>query len=363
MGRLFRPAGQYRTGSDIPSPGIEAPDMPEGLPVSVSVSAAPVHVLASDARVRLDAGRLCVEYKDKESVAIPIEQVSALHVHGWVQVTSATVAALASIGSPVVWRSPNGYPIAVSQPLSPANVEARRAQYMAAADRRQSLEISRRLVSAKIRNMRGLLRRRLGAKAAPTLRKLDFSARTASRAKRLESLLGIEGQAAAIYFSKFPALINYRGPGDDFEGRTRRPPSDIGNAALSYLYMVLMGECTCALSGAGLDVREGFLHQPRAGRPALALDFMEPYRPLIVDACVSALLNRGQLRPGPDDPARLGDGGKRLLLREYEKRLAGEISGVFGEGRSSWRAGLHASARDLAASLVLGKPFYPTERP
>jgi len=354
--------GLFPKRAAVPAPELDAPDYPEGVPDTPALSAAPVHVLSGDARVRLNSGRLRVEYPDRDAVEVPVEQVSALHIHGWVHVTSATIAAMAAMGAPVLWRSPNGYPLAVSQSLSPAGTDIRRAQYKAAADPRTCLQFARPLVSAKIRNMRGLLRRRLPGQERPALAKLQSAAIKAEHARSAERLLGIEGNATALYFEKWPQLIRYRGQPGDFTGRSRRPPGDLANAALSYLYMVLLGECTCALTGAGLDVREGFLHRPRAGRPALALDFMEPFRPLIVDACVSAMLNRGQMTADEVNPGRLSDDNRRTLLQDYEARLASEIAGVFGDGRTSLRNGLHAQARDLARCLRSGAAFQPAER-
>jgi CRISPR/Cas system-associated endonuclease Cas1 len=129
-----------------------------------------------------------------------------------------------------------------------------------------------------------------------------------------------------------------------------------------------MGECACALTAAGLDTRLGFLHATRAARPALALDFMEPFRPLIVDACATTALNRGQLQSAPTGTEEiLETPNKQVLLQVYEERLATEARdatapGVAQDNRKSWRDRLHENARMLAKALERGLAFHPLVR-
>ena len=343
-----------------PAPEILDPEPIESLPLSVSPDAAPVHVLQSDVLVRVNEGRLRIEPKLGDPIERPLEHVSAVHLHGWMGITSPAVAALTSIGSPVVWRSPSGYPLAISQVLSPSGLEARRAQYRIAADAGERLGIARMFVGAKIRNMRGLLRRRVGKEIRSDLAKLDQALKRARNAKSLATLLGVEGAATAHYFGLFARMLTYRAPNNAFNGRTRRPPADVGNAALSYLYTVLLGDCVCALSAAGLDPREGFLHQPRPGRPALGLDFMEPFRPIIVDASVTTALNRGELSQEAGDDL-LTETKKRSLLAVYEARMSTRVNLNTGVP-ATWRDHLDRQARLFASALARGVSYEPLIR-
>ena len=148
--------------------------------------------------------------------------------------------------------------------------------------------------------------------------------------------------------------------------RTRRPPQDEVNALLSYAYAVLAGECLGACAASGLDPRQGFLHRPRAGRPALALDLMEPFRPLIADQAVLAGLNNGQLKAEhfrtEGYAVLLTDHGRRLAIELLERRLLGSVT---LEGRSeatTWREAIGLSARGLVDALRNGTAFAPVER-
>lgn len=162
-------------------------------------------------------------------------------------------------------------------------------------------------------------------------------------------------------------MISARAGDLTLETRTRRPPQDEVNALLSYAYSVLAGECLAACAAAGLDPRQGFLHRPRAGRPALALDLMEPFRPVIADQAILSGLNHGQIKPAhfriEGHAVLLTEDGRKLALELLERRFTGAVN---IEGRSeavSWRQAIGLSARALANALKSAKPFEPTERP
>lgn len=333
---------------------------------ALSPVAAPVHVRSGSALVRVDNGVLVVEREGEPRFERPIELVSAVHIHGWATITSPCVAELVSQGTPVIWRGATGYPIGCASPMNEAGLEVRRAQY-AAVGTPASLAIARALVVAKILNMRGLVRRRA---ALPGRQCLDVLARHAERARSaptIDTLLGTEGAATALYFAAWPEMISARAGDLTLPGRTRRPPQDEVNALLSYAYAVLAGECLSACSAAALDPRQGFLHRPRAGRPALALDLMEPFRPLVADQAVLVGLNNGQMKPEhfsiQDHAVLLSEDGRRLALELLERRLLGTVT---LEGRSepvTWREAVGLSARALADALRHGTPFAPVERP
>jgi CRISP-associated protein Cas1 len=347
-----------------PPPAMDEP-LEEDSGHVISPVAAPVHVRSGSALVRIDNGVLLVEREGEPTFERPIELVSAVHIHGWATITSPCVAQLVGQGTPVIWRGATGYPIGCASPMHQAGLEARRGQY-AAVDLPQGLAIARTLVSAKITNMRGLVRRRAALPGRDCLAVLAFHARRAQLAETLDTLLGIEGAATAQYFGAWPEMISARAGDLTLETRTRRPPQDEVNALLSYAYAVLAGECLSACAAAGLDPRQGFLHRPRAGRPALALDLMEPFRPLIADQAILSGLNNGQLKSEhfriEGHAVLLTDDGRKLALELLEKRFSGSVT---LEGRAeavSWRQAIGLSARALADALKIGKPFLAVER-
>jgi CRISPR-associated endonuclease Cas1 len=316
--------------------------------------------------VRIDNGVLVVERPEQDPFERPMELVSALHIHGWATITSPCVGQLVAQGTAVVWRGVTGYPIASALPMHQAGLEARRAQY-AEGGSQMALEIARALVAAKIVNMRGLLRRRAALPGRDCLDALQQFARRARFASTIDTLMGLEGAATARYFAAWPEMISARAGDLSMDKRTRRPPRDEVNAALSYAYAVLAGECLCALAGTGLDARQGFLHKPRAGRPSLAVDFMEPLRSLIADQAVLAGLNHGQFQPehfaAADHSARLTETGRRLMLGLIEQRLSRTVTLADRSAAVSWREAIGLSAQALARALRDRGGFAPLERP
>jgi CRISPR-associated endonuclease Cas1 len=361
---LFR--GNRADGRELPwpPPALEEPAEEEA-ERTLSPVAAPLHLKSGSALVRVQNGVIVVEREGEAAFERPIELVSAVHIHGWATITSPCVAQLLAQGAPVVWRSPTGYPIGASAPLHRSGLEARRAQY-AAVGSAQGLAIARALVRAKVVNMRGLVRRRAALPGRACLGDLEQHARRAGTAPSLDTLLGVEGAATALYFSVWPEMISARAGELTLAGRTRRPPQDEVNALLSFAYAVLTGECLAACAAAGLDPRQGFLHRPRAGRPALALDLMEPFRPVIAEQAILTGLNHGQVKPehfrANGHSVLLDEEGRKLALELIEQRFSQSIS-LEGRGEPlSWRQAIGLSARRLADALKSGEPFEPMER-
>lgn len=332
----------------------------------MSPTAAPVHIMAGTALVRVKQSTLVVERSDCPLFERPIELVSALHVHGWASVTSPAVAALTAQCTPVVWRGVNGYPLAIASPMHSAGVHARRRQYDAVG-KPDGLSIAAALVAAKIVNMKGVARRKASLRGREKLNVLSGHAKAASKARSIGQLLGVEGAATAAYFSMWPDLISDRAGDIEWTGRERRPPRDIINVLLSYSYALLAGECLCAVAAAGLDPRVGFLHQPRAGRAALALDLMEPFRPLIADQAVLAGVNTGQIKPELFEDTEAGlhftDDGKRIAIDLVEKRFASTLTLPQRAEPLTFREAIGLQARSLANSLRDAAPFTAMERP
>ncbi len=312
----------------------------------------PVHIVAEGAELRIEDGLLQVDAA-AESRSLRLDEISLVALHGSVSITTPCLTTLAQAGVTVLFHSQNGYYRAQVSDLSANHSSVRRAHYLAAADPKAVLEIARELVQAKILNAHHLMRRRFGASAG-VVRQLAREAKNARRARSLESLRSVESAAAASYWGAWPELLRAEGDLFVFDGRSRRPPRDAVNALLSYLYAVACGSCAAAALGAGLDPRIGFLHAERPGRPALALDMVEPLRPAVIDTAVITAINKGQFGPDdfemqPDGSVRLSDAGRRLALVVLERRLSTifDYDGV----ELTWRAAISRHAQLLSARL------------
>ncbi|QOJ33455.1 MAG: CRISPR-associated endonuclease Cas1 [Nitrospira sp.] len=327
--------------------------------------ALPLHVQTPGAKVGKDGE--CLKVKDHEEVIgeARLVETSQVVLYGAVQVSTQVVQELCKRNIPLVYCSSGGWFYGMTTGLLHKHVELRRRQYAVAADRERCLGLARRFVQAKIANCRTLLRRNHRAAPDMVLQELKNDQVHAGTVESLESLLGVEGTAARRYFSEFAGMLKEAEPGArfDFDGRNRRPPRDPVNAMLSLLYSMLAREWTVTLQSVGLDPYLGFYHQPRYGRPALALDMMEEFRPLIADSAVLTAINNGEIRQS-DWFERMGSvtltpEGRRRLIETYERRMGQEITHpVFGY-QISYRRVLEVQARLLGRYLLGEIPELP----
>jgi CRISPR-associated protein Cas1 len=240
----------------------------------------------------------------------------------------------------------------------------RREQYRRSDDQAATLAITRNIVAAKIANCRGVLLRgkrdtadsnrglQLEGAAAKMARQLE-DARTASSPERL---LGTEGEAAATYFAAFPHLVNVEDEAFRFVGRNRRPPLDPVNALLSFLYSMLAHDARSACEAAGLDAAVGFLHRDRPGRPGLALDLIEEFRPILADRLALSLINRRQVAASgfqrtEGGAVTMDDKTRKIVLTAYQKKKQDTILHPFLEEKTSLGLMVHLQARLLARHL------------
>lgn len=326
----------------------------------------PLVVQANQAKIAKKGEELQVFVKDELQQSVRIREVSQVVVMGNVYITTPCLRALMEKQIPVSWHSFGGWFSGHTIGTGHKNVELRTEQYRHSFDDDCCLQIARALVRDKILNCRTLLRRnwRDGRAPAELLSAMKRDAKLAEKAKSLESLLGVEGAAAARYFKHFRAMLKTDGNGFefDFKSRNRRPPLDPVNALLSLTYAVLTRQFTTTLSAVGLDPYRGFYHQPRYGRPALALDVMEPFRPLLADSTVITVLNNGEV--GSADfihragAVALTSKGRKVLFGAIERRMSQEISHpVFGY-KASYRRTLELQSR-LLGRYLLGEIDYP----
>ena len=289
--------------------------------------------------------------------------VSQVCLFGNVQVTSAALRELTTTGVPVCHFSYGGWFYGMTSGMAHKNVELRIAQFAAAADPGRALDFARRFVVGKIKNSRTLLRRHRKDGSPGPLRHLAELGQKAETARSAESLLGFEGMAAKAYFAGFADLLK----GDhafNIEGRNRRPPRDPTNALLSFVYAVLVKEVTIAVHAVGFDPMLGFFHRPRYGRPSLALDLAEEFRPLIADSVVLMLINNGEVTPESfirrAGGVALTDAGRRAVLAGIERRFDTLVTHPIFRYRISYRRVLEVQARLMARALLGEIPEYPS---
>ena len=342
-----------------------APPRPVAIPRD---EALPLYVQARGAKVTKKGETLEVFVDDELIQTVRLIDVSQLALMGQIYVTSPALQELMSREIPVSWHSFGGWFTGHTVGTGHKNVEIRAAQYRASFDPTICLRIAQGLVIAKIQNQKTLLRRNWKQGTAPEELLDGFQAdiHRAQRATDLGELLGAEGQAAARYFGTFSAMLRLPKDGEtapfDFQTRNRRPPTDPINALLSYAYSLLVRAWSVAITAVGFDCYRGFYHQPRYGRPALSLDMMEPFRPLIADSCVIQAVNNGELRP--TDFVRAGGGvaltddGRKRFIGTFERRLTQEVTHpVFGY-KLSYRRLLELQGRLLARHLLGELPEY-----
>ncbi len=357
-------------------------------------AALPVHVQKPGARVRKDGEALVID-TGEETIRVPLIDVSELVLYGPASITTPALHALMRRQIPVTWASTGGWTLGHTVSTGHRNVLVRTAQYRASFDERRRLAIARGIVAAKIRNCRTMLRRNwkapargeseapapadaaeplspAGTQAAGKAMRDEILTRLARLADRAEqaadpaALLGLEGEAAALYFRHFEAMISpsrARLPAFRFDKRTRRPPADPVNALLSFAYTLLARTWLVALSAVGLDPYRGFYHAERYGRPALALDLMEPFRPVLADGIVLRLINGREITAGDfvrrGEAVAMTEAARKRFIQAYERRLAQEVAHPLFGYRISLRRLIAVQARLFARHLEGELPRYP----
>lgn len=327
--------------------------------------AQPLYVQAPGARVGKDGDRLSVRERDGTTAHVRLIDVSQLALLGNVTVTSSAISALMDRGIPISHFTFGGWFKGLTRALGNRNAELRLHQYAAAIDPPTALRYARGLVERKVRNSRTLLRRNHAEPPKPALDELARVVRRVSSVDSLESLLGLEGLAAKAYFSAFPGMLK---SGDarstfDFTTRNRRPPTDPLNALLSLAYSILTKDWTITLLAVGLDPFIGLFHRPRFGRPSLALDLMEEFRPLIADSVVLQLVNNGEVESRHfvtrGNAVNLTADGRKKFFQAYERRMNHEITHPLFGYRISYRRLMEVQARLFGRALTGEIESYP----
>ncbi|MDR3707405.1 MAG: type I-C CRISPR-associated endonuclease Cas1c [Capsulimonadaceae bacterium] len=325
-----------------------------------------LYVLTPDAYVRLDHDTLRVEAGGEKLMHVPAQHLGAVYLFGNAMMSAGAMQRCAEEGRAVVFFDYAGrFKARVVGPLC-GNVLLRQAQHEARNDPAAALKIASAIVAGKCQNAhRSLLR---GARDTKDMERAERLRTAAGKMatfieglperKSIDEARGVEGQCAALYFDVFGDLIN--APTDEFafKTRSRRPPRDRMNAMLSFFYALLSADCTAACEGVGLDPQFGYLHEIRPGRPALALDLMEEFRPILSERLAVTLVNRKQIKPEHFDVRDdLGGGvllnadGRKIVLSAYQKRKQEEVSHAFLGTKIQLGLAPHVQARILARHL------------
>jgi CRISPR-associated protein Cas1 len=288
---------------------------------------------------------------------IPLASVDSLSLLGSVQISTQAMKVLADHGIPIALLSAAGRLVGMMDPLDSVSAVVRRKQVLGFESPEKCLELARALITAKVANQRKLLVRNYPELPADVSEAMAVQVNQAAKADSLESLRGHEGQAAAIYFDHFAGMLKgTAGAEFDVNGRKRRPPPDPVNSCLSMAYSMLTHECVAALRVARLEPSIGAFHVSRPGRPALALDLMEPFRPLIADSIAIATFNRGELAEGHFLRTSAGctftDAGRKAFFEAYARRMDTEVTHPAFGYKLSYRRMLALHARMIAAWCV-----------
>jgi CRISPR-associated protein Cas1 len=324
-----------------------------------------LYVMTPNAYVHLENETLRVEVEGEKKLQVPLHHLGSVVCFGDVMVSPALIHRCAQDGRSVVLLNRNGRFMArVEGPVS-GNILLRQAQFRAAEDPAFTLDAARSIVAGKLRNARQVLLR--GAREADddadrvvldrAADSLAASIRALPAAANLDTLRGVEGEAARTYFDNLSRLLRKDARAAfAMNGRSRRPPRDRFNALLSFVYSMVMNDCRSALESVGLDPQLGFLHAVRPGRAALALDLMEEFRAVLADRLVLTLINRGQIsekdfeeRPG--GAVHMQDDARKTVVVAYQERKQEELTHPLLESKAPFGLLPDLQARFLARTI------------
>lgn len=315
-----------------------------------------LHLTTPGSRASLKSGRVVIQKAREEITSLPVERVVGLVVHGNVDVSSALIREMLWRGYGIVWCSSSGRVVGHARSARSPNGLPRLQQHVRASA--GDILIAREMIAPKVANQATQLRRSSRADVAEVVRKMRDISRDIDRAQSVARIFGLEGEAAALYFSEFGGCIaNGVDPlfVDGFGGRTGRGARDSLNVALNYAYGLLTAECVRALHACGLDPHAGFVHSAVRNKPALALDLMEQFRPIIADSVVLSVINNGQLTTvdfhSLVGAMRLSTTGRKAITKEYERRVSQEFTHPVYKYKVSWRRAIEVQARMLLGVL------------
>jgi CRISPR-associated protein Cas1 len=301
-----------------------------------------LYVTTQGAYLRKDGQAVEVRIEKETKLRVPLHNLDGIVGFGQVSMSPALMGACAEAGVTISFMERNGRFLASVHGPAHGNVLLRREQYRVADDLQPCLVVSKSVVCGKIGNCRTVLRR--AARDTDDIsrqtaldriaKKLTASLNEVGNATTLDQLRGLEGDASKLYFSVMNSMVNVPTPEFEFKKRSRRPPLDPINALLSFAYTMLAHDVRSACEATGLDVQVGFLHRDRPGRPGMALDLMEEFRPFLADRMVLSLINRQQVQPKDFElresgAVYLNDSGRKTFLTTWQQRKQETITHPF----------------------------------
>ena len=311
-------------------------------------------------------GERILVVKDNETLRdIPLIHLGQVVISGNVSLTTPAMQTLLHEGIPVVFLSAYGRYHGSLTPQVSRNSLLRCAQHKVANSDERCLDLSKAFVQGKVANMRLMLQRRKWQAADSTdpalapllasIKAIQTMEKRIHTATELPELLGIEGNASAAYFGAFNFLLK-SGTGFSFQRRSRRPPTDPTNALLSFAYALLTGDTISAIQTVGLDPYIGFFHQLKYGKPCLALDVMEEFRPILADSIVITLINNRRIKPEDFRQSHGGwflkDNRRKVFYAAYETRKNETLTHPVFKYKLTFRRALELQVRLLAKYLT-----------
>lgn len=294
-----------------------------------------LYVTTPEAYLSKDGLNVVISVKGDEVFRIPIHNIEQIVTFGYMGASPGLMKLCADSGVALTFLSPHGRYVGRLQGPTRGNVLLRKAQYKYAEDVDYSLHLSKLFIAAKIQNYRNILRRFVrdngeNSDVVLAAEELQKCKNRTFKATSVDSIRGIEGDAASTYFGVFAQLMLNQRDTFVFTGRNRRPPKDAVNAMLSFVYTLICNDMAAALETVGLDPYVGFMHTLRPGRASLALDMMEELRAYLGDRLVLSLINRKQitikdfLQQG-DEGVVMTDTGKKIILSAWQNRKKEQI--------------------------------------
>lgn len=329
-------------------------------------------ITTEDAYLSLDGENVVVNREKKEIGRFPLHNLSMIVSFSYAGASPALMGACMERDVGLTFCSPSGRFLARVSGISRGNVLLRRTQYRWADDLEKSCQIARNMIYGKVYNTRWSLER-TRRDHRMRISEDEFQQASASLkallpeilgAEDSDSLRGMEGAGATIYFNVFDQMILQQKKDFFFHGRNRRPPLDNTNALLSFAYSLLAGDCASALESVGLDAYAGFLHRDRPGRVSLALDLMEELRPCMADRFVLTMINnrvltKSDFEKSENGAVRLTDQGRRTFLKQWQARKQETITHPYLEEKIPWGLVPYVQALLLARHLRGDLDGYP----
>ena len=331
-----------------------------------------LYITSSDRYLSLDGENVVVLAEQKEVGRVPLHNLEAIVTFGFTGASPALMGACAQRNVALSFLSRSGRFLARISGEERGNVLLRKRQYGISEDTAGSLDIAKSFIIGKIFNARWVLERatRDHAMRVDTERlkkvsgQLKCSLESVQKCASMDTLRGIEGEAASLYFSVFDELILQQKEAFRFQGRNRRPPLDAINALLSFVYTLLTNMTASALETVGLDPYVGFMHTDRPGRVSLALDLMEELRPVFADRFVLSLINKRIVSPSgfyqkENGAVMMDDDTRKAVLSAWQSRKQEAIRHPFLEEKVEWGMVPYSQALLLARFIRGDLDAYP----